>query len=33
MTKTISPFLIILTMSHMMEFLSDAASMFLSLEM
>jgi hypothetical protein len=25
--------LIILTMSHMMEFVSDAASMFLSLEM
>jgi hypothetical protein len=33
MSKTISPFLIILTMSHMMEFVSDALSMFPSLEM
>ena len=26
MSKTISPFLIILTMTHMMEFMSSAAS-------
>ena len=30
MSKTISPFLIILTMTHMMEFVSSAASVFVT---
>jgi hypothetical protein len=30
MSKTISPFLIILTMTHMMEFVSSATSIFVT---
>ena len=30
MSKTFSPFLIILTMTHMMEFVSSAASVFVT---
>ena len=30
MSKTISPFLIILTMTHMIEFVSSAASVFIT---
>jgi hypothetical protein len=30
MSKTISPFLIALTMTHKMEFVSSAASMFIT---
>jgi len=30
MSKTISPFLIILTMAHMIEFVSSAASVFVT---
>ena len=30
MSKTVSPFLIILTMTHMMEFISSAASVFVT---
>jgi hypothetical protein len=30
MSKTLSPFLIILTMTHMMEFVSSAASIFVT---